>query len=142
MPHRPMPLAMALALLIGTAAGAQDSQGAHLSIELNALEPVEDACRISFLIQNGHPADIDSAVFEAVLFDAAGRVDRLTLFDFGALPAARPRVRQFVVPGLACPSLGRLLINGAQSCTGAGLPADACVRGLELRSKTDVEVLG
>lgn len=142
MPHRPMPLAMALALLIGTAAAAQDSQGAHLSIELNALEPVEDACRISFLIQNGHPADIDSAVFEAVLFDAAGRVDRLTLFDFGALPAARPRVRQFVVPGLACPSLGRLLINGAQSCTGAGLPADACVRGLELRSKTDVEVLG
>lgn len=142
MPHRPMPLAMALALLIGTAAGAQDSQGAHLSIELNALEPVEDACRISFLIQNGHPADIDSAVFEAVLFDAAGRVDRLTLFDFGALPAARPRVRQFVVPGLACPSLGRLLINGAQSCTGAGLPAEACVRGLELRSKTDVEVLG
>ena len=121
---------------------AETAQGAHVSIELNALEPVEDACRISFLIQNGHAADIESAVFEAVLFDTEGRVDRLTLFDFGALPAARPRVRQFVVPGLACPALGRLLINGAQTCSGAGLPAGACAKGLELRSRTDVEVLG
>lgn len=123
-------------------AAAQDMQGAHVAIELNALEQVEEACRISFLIQNGHETDIEQAVYEAVLFDTEGSVDRLTLFDFGALPSARPRVRQFVVPGLGCDSLGRLLINGAQTCSGEGVPADACSRDLDLRSRTDVEVLG
>lgn len=132
---------LAACLLCGAVA-AQDVQGAHLSIELNALQPVDDACQISFLIQNGHDVDIDQAVFEAVLFDTEGRVDRLTLFDFGALPSARPRVRQFVVPGLACASLGRVLINGAETCSGDGVPQDACTKALDLRTRTDVEVLG
>lgn len=128
--------------LSGHPALAQEPQGAHISIELNAVEPVEDACRISFLVRNGHSFDIEQAVYEAVLFDTQGRVDRLTLFDFGALPAARPRVRQFVVPGLACASLGSLLINGAETCAGDNLPAGACSEGLALHSRTDVEVLG
>lgn len=130
------------ACLSAAPALAQEAQGAHISIELNAVEPVEDACRISFLVRNGHGHDIGQAVYEAVLFDTQGRVDRLTLFDFGALPAARPRVRQFVVPGLACASLGSLLINGAETCAGDDLPAGACSDGLALHSRTDVEVLG
>ena len=128
--------------LTGTPVLTQEDLGAHVSIELNAVQPVEDACRISFLVQNGHDLDIEQAVYEAVLFDAEGRVDRLTLFDFGALPSARPRVRQFVVPGLACASLGRLLINGSETCAGKGLPKGACSKKLDLRSRTDVEVLG
>ncbi|WP_093120597.1 hypothetical protein [Salinihabitans flavidus] len=136
-----MAFCAALACLSGQAP-ADTAQGAHVSIELNALEPIEDACRISFLVQNGHDTDIEQAVYEAVLFDTEGRVDRLTLFDFGALPAARPRVRQFLVPGLSCADLGRLLINGVETCTGDGIPADACTDGLELQSRADVEVLG
>lgn len=141
LPHRFI-AACLIAVLWAGAATAQTRQGAHLSIELNAVETVEDACRISFLIQNGHDFDIDQAVFEAVLFNADGRVDRLTLFDFGALPAARPRVRQFVVPGLECAALGRLLINGVETCSGADVEGAACTKDLELRSRTDVEILG
>lgn len=127
---------------LGGPALAQDGQRQHLSIELNAVEPLESACRISFLIRNGHDADISQAVYEAVLFDGEGRVDRLTLFDFGALPASRPRVRQFVLPDLACAELGQVLINGVETCEGDDLPAGACMDGLELGSRTDVEVLG
>ncbi|MCM2563180.1 hypothetical protein M8756_13650 [Lutimaribacter sp. EGI FJ00015] len=134
--------ALAICLGAGAAFAQEEAQGAHVSIELNALEPLDDACRISFFVQNGHDVDITQAVYEAVLFDAEGRVDRLTLFDFGVLPANRPRVRQFVVPGLACAGLGRLLINGAETCAGSGLPEGACSRDLELRSRTDVEVIG
>ncbi|WP_417207658.1 hypothetical protein [Antarctobacter sp.] len=132
---------LAAALAAGSVA-AQDVQGAHLSIELNALEPVEDACRMSFLIQNGHATDIEQAVYEAVLFDTDGKVNRMTLFDFGALPAARPRVRQFVISDLPCAALGRLLINGAETCSGEGIVPGACTKGLELRSRTDVEIIG
>lgn len=136
------PRLLAFCALLGGPAMAETDQGAYLSIELNTVDPVENACRMSFLIQNGHPQTISKAVFEAVLFDTEGRVDRMTLFDFGELPAARPRVRQFVVPGLACDKLGRVLINGAETCSGEGLDAAACTTGLELRSRTDVEVLG
>jgi hypothetical protein len=140
--HRKIAATCLAALMTCGPAAAQDAQGARVSIELNALEPAEDACRLSFLVQNGHAADIDQAVYEAVLFDTEGRVDRLTLFDFGALPSARPRVRQFVVPGLVCTALGGLLINGAETCAGDGLPDGGCMADLDLRSRTGVEVLG
>jgi len=135
-------VALLAASMISGSVHAQDVQGTHVSIELNALEPVDDACRISFLIQNGHDIDIEQAVYEAVLIDKQGRVERLTLFDFGALPSARPRVRQFLVPGLACASLGRHLINGVETCSGVDVPDGACSDNLDLHSRTDVEVLG
>lgn len=132
-------------LMTPAMAFAQETQGKNVTLELNAVDQLDEACRVSFLIQNGFDTDITQAVYEAVLFDTEGRVDRLTLFDFGALPAARPRVRQFVVPGLACAALGSVLINGAETCTGEGEGFDAgiCTRDLQLRSRTDgVEVMG
>ena len=121
---------------------AQDAQGAYVSIELNALQQVSDACQVSFLVQNGHAFDIEQAVYEAVLFDTEGRVDRLTLFDFGTLPAARPRVRQFAVPSLSCETLGSVLINGTATCSGSDIPENACSDNLSLGSRIDIEVLG
>ena len=133
----------ALVPLAGPAAAETEADlGAHVTIELNAVAPVDAACRMSFLIQNGLASDIRQAVFEAVLFDDQGRVERLTLFDFGELPAARPRVRQFVVPDLDCAALGQVLFNGAETCSGNGLSPTACSEGLELRSRAGVEVLG
>ncbi|TCM84530.1 hypothetical protein [Rhodovulum steppense] len=123
------------------AAGADDASAA-LSLELNAVAEAEGGCLLTFVAENGHATDIAAAVFETVLMDATGRVERLTLFDFGTLPAGRPRVRQFVVPDLACADLGRVLINGAHLCE-AGEPGLApCAEGLRLGTRTDVEVIG
>ncbi len=121
---------------------AQEAADGQLSVELNAVETVESGCALTFLIQNGHADDIDAVVFETVLFDATGQVDRLTLFDFQALPSRRPRVRQFVVPGLACEGLGRVLFNGAETCTVAGADSPICENALTLSSRTDVEAIG
>lgn len=66
----------------------------------------------------------------------------LTLFDFGALPAGRPRVRQFVVPGQECAALGSVLINGVVTCTAPGLEATACETGLSVSSRTNVDLIG
>jgi len=134
-----VPLAL-LALCLP--ASAQEDKAPRLTIELNALAPAEGGCTLSFLAVNGLGADLERAVYEAVLFDKAGQVDRLTLFDFGNLPAGRPRVRQFVVPDLACGGLGRILINGAHSCDAGGLGEGACTDALDLTSRTDVEVIG
>lgn len=81
-------------------------------------------------------------MFEAVIFDAAGQVERLTLLDSGALPAGRPRVRQFILRGAACDGLGKILINGATDCDAGDPGTEACMENLELHSRTEIEVIG
>lgn len=137
--------ALALFIFSFFAAGAQAEEPvstAGLDIELNATSQTEAGCQLSFLLTNGHQADINTAVFEAVLFDTAGSVTLMTLFDMGKLPATRPRVRQFVLPGMACEGLGQLLFNGAQRCESEALAPDACTEGLTLHSRTAIKVSG
>ena len=130
---------LCLSALLPTSEATQAQEAARsLSLELNRIDPLEGACRLTFLAENGLGADLASLSLETVLIDRDGRVERLTLFEFGALPQGVPRVRQFDIAGLACESLGRVLINGVADCS-AG---DACAAGLELSSRTDVELVG
>lgn len=138
---RLLPAACLMIPLCAAPLAAQESQ-ASLSIELNAAEPAAGACRLSFLVENTHGEPITEAVFEAVLFDTEGRVERLTLLDFGALPPGRPRVRQFILPETDCDALGRLLLNGANRCEAPGLDAGICEHSLRPSSRTGIEVLG
>ena len=132
-------LSLLLAATLATPALAEEPA---LGLELNTVNEEEGACRLTFLAENALGADLDALVLEAVLFTAGGSVDRLTLFDFGALPAGRPRVRQFDVNGLSCDALGQVLVNGATECAGAGLAPGACIDALRISSRTGVEVAG
>jgi hypothetical protein len=109
-----------------------------LSIELNRIDPIEGGCRLTFLAQNALGADLQTLSLETVLIDRDGRVERLTLFAFGALPNGIPRVRQFDIQGLACDHLGRVLINGIAECSAGA----ACAEGLRPTSRTEIEVIG
>ncbi|MEJ6392163.1 hypothetical protein V8J82_02785 [Gymnodinialimonas sp. 2305UL16-5] len=125
-----------------TGAAAQGPTG-NIIIELNRAVAIEGACRLTFLAQNNMDQDIEQIVFETVLFTTEGAVDRLTLFDMGNLPAARPRVREFDMPGLACDGLGQVLINGVDACAGDDLDAATCEGALSPVSRVDgVEVIG
>lgn len=130
----------------GGAGLAQDAQetatSPRLGIELNDATDVNGACRISFLVENRLGEGLSAAVFETVLFDASGAVERLTLFDMRDLPAGRPRVRQFQIDGVPCAGIGRILLNGAQTCKGEGMAESACMDNLDLASRTDIELLG
>ena len=130
-----------LAAALATPAFAEEPAPV-LGLELNTVSEAEGACRLTFLAENGLGADLDALVLEAVLFTAEGDVDRLTLFDFGPLPAGRPRVRQFDLGGLSCTALGQVLVNGAADCAGAGLAPGACIEALRLSTRTGVEVAG
>ncbi|WP_108258332.1 hypothetical protein [Mangrovicoccus ximenensis] len=109
------------------------------TVELNALEQVEGACRASFAAESA--PGLEALVLEAVIFDAGGAVAQMTLLDFRDLPAGRMRVRQFDLAGLDCASLPRVLINGMETCRSA---ADGACSGLpEVRSRLEgVELLG
>lgn len=148
MPHFRSAFLAALSLAIAQGAAAQTpaatpaSASPALKVELNAADTTEANCKLTFLITNELSAPLDKAVYETVLFDREGTVNRLTLFDFGELPVGRPRVRQFVVPQITCENLGRILFNGAQSCDGAGIEAGTCESALAPATRTEIEVLG
>ena len=128
--------------LAGGVAAQASAEPGGLQIELNSATDVDGACRISFVLENQLGADLTETVFETVLFDADGAVERLTLFDMRDLPAGRERVRQFQIDGLACTGIQRILFNGAQTCKGEGLDTGACMDRLSLSSRIDIELLG
>lgn len=136
-------LAIGAALLFAESTAAQETDiSGKISVELNAIQTTDSACNLTFLITNGMDQAIDKVVYETVLFDLEGQVNRLTLFDFGKLPPARPRVRQFAVPKITCDQLGQVIFNGANTCEIDGTAAPICEAGLLLSTRTRVKVSG
>jgi len=136
-------LAVLLCALAPNFAKAQETDIANkISLELNAAQSFDTSCTLTFLVTNGLDTPIDGMTYETVLFDRGGQVNRLTLFNFGDLPPARARVRQFAVPDITCEGLGRIIFNGASICTVSGAPSDVCETGLILSTRTKIEVLG
>lgn len=134
----------AIAFLLPFAAQAQsaDETPARLHVELNRIEDVEGACRLTFVAQNGTGTAIDNASFETVVFDTSGGVVTLALYNFRELPTGVLRVRQFLVRDVTCDQVGRTLINGVNSCVVGGSESEICSEALTLSSRTDVELLG
>lgn len=126
----------------GAAAAGDGETDRSLRLELNTMTQTESACRLTFVVDNALGADLDALVLETVVFDAGGVVERLSLFDFQSVPEGRTRVRQFDLPGAECAALGRVLVNAAEDCSGAGLEAGACMEHLRLESRADLEVSG
>lgn len=128
-----------LALAVATSAAAQDD--GEIALDLNRMDPVEDACRLTFVADNTL-ADLSALALETVLFDQDGRVVALTLFDFGEMPEGARRVRQFDVAGQGCADIAQVLINGVSSCTGEGLDTQVCAQALRVTGSVEnVEVL-
>lgn len=139
-------MAAALALSLG-GAPALAEEGGRLGLTLAGAEPVAGAngpaCRLSFLAENGLGADLAALVLEAVIFTRDGSVERLLLLDFRDLPAAKPRLRQFDLPGADCAALGQVLINGATRCEGEGVDPGACIARLAPAARVEgMEVTG
>ncbi len=125
-----MPLAPALAQ---TAAPEP-----HVSLDLNALQPSEGGCRLTFVVANNLATPIDRAAYEMALFNKNGVVDRLTVLDFKALPPGKTKVSRFDLKGVDCAAVGRVLINDATECSGAGTAPDACLASLATKSTSGI----
>ncbi|MEP6568101.1 MAG: hypothetical protein ABJB10_23430 [Mesorhizobium sp.] len=115
-----------------------EAPGQGLSLELNGAQPSDKGCRLTFVVANNLGADLSKAAFEIALFNDAGVVDRLTVLDFKDLPAGKTKVTRFDLAGTDCTKLGRVLINSATECVGAGVEPAACLRGLKTATKTGI----
>lgn len=134
-----LPIALAVLLLTGPVLAQETPAAAPtLAVELNALQPTDGACRITFLATNGL-APIERVSLEVALFGAGGGIDRLVSLDFKALSTGKTRVVQFALPELECQSVTRVLINDVTACEGEGLDPAACLAALSTSSRVTAE---
>jgi len=123
-------------------AQAQDApaqtEAPELALELNALQPSERGCRVTFLVSNALGKELSQVAFELALFTKAGMISRLTVVDFKDLPVGKTKVRQYDLPSLNCADVGRILVNNTTECAGDGVEADACIRHLKTKTGTEV----
>lgn len=132
-----------LAVLLGLVLGcspilAQEAAPASLALELNALQPADAGCRVTFLATNHLGGRLDRAAVELALFDTAGSIDRIVTLDFKDLRDGKTKVLQFELAGLQCERLGRLLVNDVSACEGAITPATVCLDALETSTRLDI----
>ncbi|MET3660212.1 hypothetical protein ABID44_000512 [Aquamicrobium ahrensii] len=136
------PIAMlACACIMASPALAQDpapEQAAMLSLELNAAQPSDKGCRLTFVVNNGLGSDLTKASYEIALFNDSGVVDRMTVLDFKELPAGKTKVTRFDLAGTDCTKISRVLVNGSNDCAGDGIEPSACMKALKPASKTDI----
>lgn len=117
---------------------AAETKAAVLSLELNGAQASQKGCRLTFIVTNDLGADLSKAAFEIALFDEAGVVDKLTVLEFGDLPAGKTKVTRFDLAGTDCGKISRVLVNGAGECVGAGVEPGACMRDLKTETKTSI----
>jgi hypothetical protein len=118
---------------------AETAGPAGLSLELNALQPSDKGCRLTFVIANHLSGDIAKAAFEIALFDRTGLVDRLTVLDFRELPRGKTKVSRFDLSGADCAGISRVLVNNATECSGSGIEPSDCLSRLKTTTRAEIE---
>jgi len=136
---RPLVAALAVAALATLPVLAQETMAPSLALELNALQPSDAGCRITFLATNELAAPIDKATFELALFGAGGGIDRLVSLDFKTLAMGKTKVLQFELAGLQCDAVSRVLVNDVTACEGTGLAAGDCLASLSTSTRVKAE---
>ncbi len=126
------------ALTLAPAHAQQTPPPAALTLELNALQASDTACRVSFLATNGLGGTIDRAAVEVAFFTTDGAIDRIVTLDFKGLTQGKTKVLQFELADLPCTGIGRLLINDITACEGQAIAATACLAGLVTTSRPDI----
>jgi hypothetical protein len=111
---------------------------ARFALELNALQPVETGCRITFLATNALGAPLERASVEMAFFATSGAIDRIVTLDFRNLAEGKTKVLQFQLAQLDCAAIGRVLINDVTACEGEGLAATDCLAGIVTTARPDI----
>lgn len=109
-----------------------------VGIELNRLQEVDGACRISLVFTNGLAETVEALSIETVLFDKNGAVERFLVLKSNPLPSGKVRVQQFDAKGIACKDVGRMLLNDVKDCKIEGVQPDACLSVIKPSSRLDV----
>ena len=128
-------LAIALTV-VGASAQEGASKGAPLKVELNRLEPAGEACRTYMLVDNGRGPALKSLKVDLFAFDTEGVAQKRLAVELGPVQEKKTVVRLFDFAGLACPKIGRILLNDVLACEGGEASRESCLERIEPATKT------
>jgi len=134
-------LMTAVSLVLAGPALAQDGApqaagGPSLKIELNRLEPAGENCRTYMLVDNrGGPA-LKSLKLDLFAFDTEGVAQKRLAVELGPVQEKKTVVRLFDFPSIACPKVGRVLVNDVLACEGGDSSRESCLERIETTTKT------
>ena len=129
---------LASTLTLSCALAQETAPAPALALELNAVQPTDGGCRVTFLATNSLGASVERAGIEMAFFTADGGVDRIVTLDFTGLTEGKTKVLQFELQDLPCDNIGRLLVNDIAACEREGLAPDACLKGLVTMARLPV----
>lgn len=118
------------------AAPAAKSDVPPLKIELNRLEPAGEACRTYMLVDNSRGPALKSLKVDLFAFDTEGVAQKRLAVELGPVQEKKTVVRLFDFAGLACPKIGRLLLNDVLACEGGDATRETCLERIEPATKT------
>jgi hypothetical protein len=118
-----------LALLAAPQVRAADDD---IRVELNAAEPVQSRCRLSFVIENKGDTAYESLKLDLVIFNREGVIQRRVVAEMAPLRKTKTIVKAFEIDG-DCGQMGAVLLNDVTAC----VPGDAgaCLDRVVLSSK-------
>jgi hypothetical protein len=132
-------LGFALALPAASgSAQAQENKAPVLKLELNRLEPSGEACRTYLLVDNSRGPALKSLKVDLFAFDPEGVAQRRLAVELGPIQDKKTMVRLFDFPALACPKIGRVLLNDVLACEGGEASRENCLERMETESKASV----
>lgn len=121
----------------GLSAAAQESP--PVTVELNKVEQIDNACRAYLLFENGHDSRFDEFRLDLVFFDGEGVIARRIAVEAAPLRADRSVVKLFDLSDLQCDTIDRVLLNDIAPCADESGTREDCVDLVELRSRSDIE---
>ena len=133
-------VALALALL-GSPIGAAAAEEGGLRVELNRLEPLDDACRVYLVLANGTAEAFDAFKLDLVLFDTDGVIARRLAVEAAPLRAQKTSVKLFDLDALPCDRIGTVLLNDVLACSGTSGPVADCVARIETASRASAQLV-
>jgi hypothetical protein len=114
---------------------AQNPANEPITVELNAAEPVQNKCRVAFVIANKGATAIESLKLDLAIFNRDGVVQRRIVTEMAPLRRAKTIVKTFELENECGHSghIGSILVNDVTACT----PGDtaACLDRLTPSSK-------
>lgn len=129
--------AIAAGLTLAVAAEAQETVPAMpLRLELNRLEPNGEACRTYLVIDNSRGTALKSLKVDLFAFDTDGIAQKRLGVELGPVPDRKTIVRLFDFPAIACPKIGRVLLNDVLACEGGQASRESCLERIETESKS------
>ncbi|MFC1456510.1 MULTISPECIES: Tat pathway signal protein [Microvirga] len=111
------------------------AQTSGVRIELNRLEAAGENCRAYFLIDNQKGEGWRSLKLDLFALDTDGVAAKRLAVEVGPVPEKKTLIKLFDFTSLACPRLGRILLNDVMACEGAAGSREACLSAIETASK-------